>query len=102
MIEQSEIVIGDLRGIGVEVLARHREAKKHFKTAIIDNRILWDGSLNILSYKDTEEHMCRYEGVSAVEQVKRNLELNYDKAVGNIKDEHCPNCSEPMVIRKSK
>jgi len=60
MIEQSEIVIKNLRDIGVKVIEGYQASRKHFKTAIIDNRILWDGSLNILSHKDTEEHMYRF------------------------------------------
>lgn len=102
MVEQSEMVISSLRGIGVKVIEGYRASRKHFKTAIIDNRILWDGSLNILSHKDTEEHMWRYEGVSAVEQIIRDLELDEDNAVGNVTDEICPNCGAPMIIRKSR
>lgn len=99
MVEQSERVISSLRSIGVKVIEGYHASKKHFKTAIIDNRILWDGSLNILSHKDTEEHMWRYEGVSAVEQIIRDLELNEDTGVGNQTDEICPRSGGMLVVR---
>jgi len=103
MISQSETVIKNLRNIGVKVIEEHgNKYRKHFKTAIIDNRILWDGSLNILSYKNTVEHMRRYEGTSAVEQVIKDLELHDDIAIGSITDEICAKCGASMVVRRSK
>lgn len=83
MAEQSRLVMQMLREIGVSVIEEAVGPKKHFKTAIIDNRILWDGSLNILSHRDTEEHMWRYEGTQAVEQIIRDLNLNECSATGH-------------------
>jgi DNA-binding XRE family transcriptional regulator len=37
--------------------------KIHGKLAIIDDNILWEGSLNILSHYNTEEHMRRWESM---------------------------------------
>jgi PLD-like domain len=39
--------------------------KIHHKIAIIDNTIWWEGSLNILSFKKSGEHMRRLEGPEA-------------------------------------
>jgi len=102
MVEQSETVINNLRAISVKVIEGYHTSKKHFKTAIIDNHILWDGSLNILSHKDTEEHMWRYEGTSAVEQIIRNLELDEDIGIGNQIDEVCPVSGDVLVIRQNR
>ena len=90
MIEQSEIVIRSLRDIGVRVVEGFHATRKHFKTAIIDNHILWDGSLNILSHKDTEEHMWRYEGSFAIEQVIKDLESEEENAEDTYTGEGCP------------
>ena len=102
MVEQSEMAIDSFRKVGVKVIEGYDSKKKHFKTAIIDDNILWDGSLNILSHGDTEEHMWRYEGATAIEEIVRNLELDEENAAGKISDEECPKCGKPMVVRKSK
>lgn len=57
MANQADIVIGQLRSVGVNVVER---GKMHQKVAIIDDTIAWEGSLNILSHKDTEEQMRRF------------------------------------------
>jgi hypothetical protein len=54
---QSIDTIARLQNIGVSVLYTGR---LHRKIAIIDN-VLWDGSLNILSYNDSSEIMRRIE-----------------------------------------
>ncbi|RMG51167.1 MAG: hypothetical protein D6717_13180, partial [Gammaproteobacteria bacterium] len=55
--EVAELVRG-LRKIGVVVDLR---ARMHEKIACVDDRILWHGSLNILSHRDTSESMLRLE-----------------------------------------
>jgi hypothetical protein len=92
-------VIDQLKAIGVKVMERY---KIHNKTAIIDNDILWDGSLNILSHRDTGEHMWRFKGQGAVEEVLKNLELEDIQAAGAMSDEICPLCGNPMIYRKSR
>jgi len=100
MAKQSEDVIADLRSIGVKVIPRY-QSKKHFKTAIMDNRILWDGSLNILSHRNTEEHMWRFEGSSAIDQIVKDLELDEDMPEGYQCGERCPGsgCDGYLVVR---
>ena len=55
--EVAELVQG-LRDLGIAVDLR---ARMHEKIAIIDGRVLWHGSLNILSHRDTHESMLRLE-----------------------------------------
>ncbi|MBI4507914.1 MAG: AAA family ATPase [Chloroflexi bacterium] len=62
-----ELVRG-LRNLGVTVDLR---ARMHEKIAILDGRILWHGSLNILSHRDTHESMLRLESPAACQQVGR-------------------------------
>lgn len=50
---------------GIHVTARHRI---HEKLAVIDELILWEGSLNILSHNDTFERMTRWSSRSMVQE----------------------------------
>ncbi len=70
MVNQAEVVIEQLRSIGIKVIERR---SMHQKIAIFDNALAWEGSLNILSHRDTAEHMRRLEGSSAIEEIIRNL-----------------------------
>lgn len=68
----------------------------HQKFAILDREILWDGSLNILSQRDSVEIMRRYAGISAVEQIMSFLKL--DKNIGEIGKNNlkrCETCKAP-------
>ncbi|HYA43212.1 MAG TPA: phospholipase D-like domain-containing protein [Syntrophobacteraceae bacterium] len=98
MANQAHIVIEQFRSIGVIVIERH---SMHQKVAIIDDAIAWEGSLNILSHKDTGEHMRRFEGSSAVEEIIRNLELDEEMPAGGQTQEHCPEpgCDGYLVVR---
>lgn len=49
--------------------------KMHQKVALIDERICWEGSLNILSHKESLEQMRRLEGANIAAQMKANLRL---------------------------
>jgi len=75
MASQSEIVVRQLRSIGVNVIERRN---MHQKVAILDNDVAWEGSLNILSHHDSGEQMRRFTGQSAIEEIIRNLELLED------------------------
>ncbi len=98
MANQADIVIEQLRSIGVTVIERR---SMHQKVAIIDNAIAWEGSLNILSHRDTEEHMRRFEGLSTIEEIIRNLELDEDMPSGSQTEEKCPQpgCDGYLVVR---
>lgn len=64
-----EIVAGlEELGVGVELLERI-----HQKIACIDGRVLWHGSLNILSHRNTAESMLRLPSKAAAEAVLKFL-----------------------------
>ncbi|MDP3957159.1 MAG: AAA domain-containing protein [bacterium] len=68
----------------------------HQKFSIIDREILWDGSLNILSQRDSTEIMRRYDGNAAVEQLMAFLRL--DKNIGEMGKNNlkrCETCKQP-------
>jgi len=60
--------VGIMQDIGIEVLMT---AGHHRKLAIIDDGILWEGSLNILSQNDSCELMRRIESKEAVERMRK-------------------------------
>ncbi len=104
MSEHAEQVVTQLRNIGARVTLKQ---KLHQKVAVIDRRISWEGSLNILSHRDSEEQMRRIEGQKTATEIVHNLELDQDAAAGNLTDELCPLCLKkgleiPLVIRRSK
>lgn len=94
-----ELVRG-LRDLGVAVDLR---ARMHEKIAIIDGRILWHGSLNILSHRDTHESMLRLQSPAACEQLGRFLTppagRRDDEASGleAAANPECPTCGGPTV-----
>lgn len=61
-------LVRSLRDLGITVDLR---ARMHEKIAIVDGRILWHGSLNILSHRDTYESMLRLESPAACQQLSR-------------------------------
>lgn len=99
-------VIEQMRAIDVEVTERKR---MHKKVAIIDRSIAWEGSLNILSHRDSDEQMRRLPFATAVNELVRLCELEESsEREGHGKTEpvrtfeECPECGEEMVIRVSK
>lgn len=97
--EVTELVRG-LRQLGVAVDLR---ARMHEKVAILDGRILWHGSLNILSHRDTSESMLRLESPAACQQLARFL----NPPIGRREEEvpvfeaaanpECPKCGGTTV-----
>jgi len=59
-------IIAELRHLGVVVDLR---AKMHEKIAFLDDSIVWAGSLNIMSHRDTSELMLRLPSRAAFEQI---------------------------------
>lgn len=99
MVNQSDTVIEHLSNIGVKVIER---SKMHQKVAIIDNKISWAGSLNILSHRDSGEQMHRFEGSDTILEIIKNLELDKSDGAGNYSDKICPLCSKHLVYRTSR
>lgn len=98
MANEADTIIRQLENIGAEVFTR---SKMHQKVAIIDNNIAWEGSLNILSHRDTSEQMRRFEGASAIQEIIKNLDLDKDDAQKTKIAEKCPKCGMGMVERES-
>jgi hypothetical protein len=63
----------------------------HQKVAIIDNKIAWEGSLNIFSHNDSEEQMRRIEGEKTIKQICDNLGLD-DLDLLQGENQLCPKC----------
>lgn len=61
----------ELKSIGVKVIMRERI---HQKFAIIDRRIVWYGSINLLSYGKSEETMMRFENGEIAEELLLSIE----------------------------
>ncbi|MDP3509231.1 MAG: AAA domain-containing protein [Candidatus Melainabacteria bacterium] len=70
---EADAVIGQLQSIGVTVEQR---SKIDQKIAIIDDRICWEGSLNLLCHSDKLEHMRRLEGSTIAREVRKSLRLD--------------------------
>lgn len=85
--------------LGITVV---QKAKMHEKIAIIDDQILWQGSLNILSQNKSSEHMLRLEAPQAVQDVVQKLELSKPDAIGTITDSKCTDCKSPMIVRDGR
>ncbi len=73
MRQQALSSIATLQSIGVEVLYT---SNLHRKLAMIDNEVLWEGSLNILSQSDSCEMMRRTRSKDVVRQMIRFTKLS--------------------------
>lgn len=94
MREQSLKELSEFEKMGVIVIPLMGNI--HQKFSIIDREILWDGSLNILSQRDSVEIMRRYVGNAAVEQLMTFLRL--DKNIGEMGKNNlkrCETCKSP-------
>lgn len=74
MIEQAKDAIAYFRGLSVKVVLC--EGGHHRKLAMIDRRITWEGSLNILSQCRSREFMRRIESSRLAEELFKFLKLN--------------------------
>lgn len=92
----TETEIERLSKLGIKVLPF--VGKIHRKIAIIDRKVLWEGSLNILSQSDSREIMRRFDGESSAKQMMTFLKL--DKNLGEIGTpalRHCEFCDDPVA-----
>jgi len=97
-------VIAALRKLGVSV---DLHARMHQKIAMIDGKVLWHGSLNILSHRDTSESMLRIPGSAACEQVVRLVSTplgNKDPSVkwGGTENPICPICGGTTIWKDGR
>lgn len=93
----------EIRELGIAVDYR---ARMHEKIAIIDDEILWHGSLNILSHNDTGESMLRINSSSACAQVAKFVTTptpKRDKAnLYERENPQCSDCSAFMIWKNGK
>ncbi|HMN99825.1 MAG TPA: AAA domain-containing protein [Miltoncostaeaceae bacterium] len=82
-----------LRRWGARVV---HKARMHEKLVIVDRNVLWQGSLNPLSYRDTQELMERRDSAEVVAEYEQVLRL--DDLVGTIEagDAVCPCCGADL------
>lgn len=75
---QSESEITYFESLGVQVFLAENAEKKlfHRKLAIIDRKILWEGSLNILSQNHSREIMRRIENQEITLETMNYLKLS--------------------------
>jgi hypothetical protein len=69
---QAQEAVADLQSIDILVLYT---AGHHRKVALLDNAIIWEGSLNILSHNDSCEIMRRTMSASLAHQMASFLKL---------------------------
>ena len=94
------------RGLSSVGAFLHARVGMHEKVGILDNRILWHGSLNILSHNDTRESMLRFESTELIAELVTELELK-PTVVGRTEptaqsveiatSPACPICTEKML-----
>jgi len=98
----------EIAGSGIVLDLR---ARMHEKFAVIDREILWHGSLNIFSHRDTSESMFRIESPGLCDQMMQFVAATYNKKKEEDKSEpnyterenpDCPNCSQPMVWKNGR
>jgi phosphatidylserine/phosphatidylglycerophosphate/cardiolipin synthase-like enzyme len=70
---QAWLVTEELKKSGVRVWFFHN--MNHRKIAVMDKRVLWEGSLNILSQNNSAEIMRRIESTTLAKQMVRFLGL---------------------------
>ncbi len=76
--------------------------RMHEKLIFIDDCILWEGSLNPLSFKDTEEHMERRASKKVFSDYARTLHLSDLIGEYNNGGPTCPICGNEVVACEGK
>ena len=80
MAEQSEAGIRFFEKLGVQVLMCRDH---HRKIAMVDRRIIWKGSLNILSHRNTREFMEREKNKQKAEILFKFLKYDQISEINN-------------------
>ncbi len=87
-----------LQNLGIRLQVR---PGMHEKVGVLDRKILWHGSLNILSHNDTKESMLRFESSELSELILEELGIDLDKEPQKIEElkihtPQCPRCGQKM------
>lgn len=69
----------------------------HEKLVFVDDRIAWAGSLNVLSFRNTQEWMGRWESREVVEDFTRPLALGDVLGLYEADNARCPICDAELV-----
>ncbi len=92
-----------LRSQGIAVDLR---AKMHEKIAIIDGDVLWHGSMNVLSHRNTTESMLRIRAPGVCQELAKLITgLRGDAAAASLEraeNPACPLCRAPTVQKSGK
>lgn len=96
--------IEGLEDLGVKVDLRQR---MHQKVAFIDDNILWHGSLNILSHRDTAELMERVKSKAAIDHLSSFLSTPTRGRKGRVdislaENPSCPACHREMIWKNGR
>jgi hypothetical protein len=107
MDEDAQELIDSLRASGCTVELRSR---MHEKLAMIDERVLWHGSLNILSHRDTTESMLRLLGTNTCDVISKAVSpplgglVGADMDISDLQPHPCPvpGCGGTMYARAGR
>lgn len=96
LIDAKEVIL-KLKEMNITVKFRDR---MHEKIAIIDKKIEWSGSLNILSHNNSKEYMKRFEGENTINELIQRFDLEKLLYSPNLNGEICPKCNQNFVKTK--
>lgn len=91
-------VVSKLKAMNITVKFRDG---MHEKIAIIDRKIEWSGSLNILSHNSRKEYMKRFEGENTVKELFQRYNLEELLYNPNLNGEACPRCGTNFIRPKN-
>jgi hypothetical protein len=74
----------------------------HEKLVFIDDDLLWSGSLNALSFTDTQEVMERRVSRAVVDDYARVLRLDALLAAHEAREDRCPVCGGELVAAEAR
>jgi AAA domain-containing protein/phospholipase D-like protein len=86
-----------LSSTGIRVIHKPR---MHEKLVFIDRDIAWTGSLNVLSFRDTQEWMGRWKSPDVVKDFSRPLRLDDVLQLYSTQDAKCPVCGSELVPKE--
>jgi superfamily I DNA and/or RNA helicase len=98
IMQGSKEVMKKLNELGVSLKFRKG---MHEKIALIDKKIKWIGSLNILSHNSRKEYMERVEGENSSKELFEKFNLEKLLSPSNRNGEICPNCKDNFLIEKN-
>ncbi|MBS1754568.1 MAG: AAA family ATPase [Bacteroidetes bacterium] len=91
-------VVSKLKAMNITVKFRDG---MHEKIAIVDRKIEWSGSLNILSHNSRKEYMKRFEGENTVKELFQRFDLDELLYSPNLNGEICPKCGTNFIRPKN-